>query len=447
MIAMNASDIAALVGGRLHGQDVRVTQAPVFDSRTAIEGSIFLALVGEHGDGHDFVDDALSRGAAVAITTRAVGERCIVVADVLEALARLASYVRGELRDLKVIGITGSQGKTTTKDLLAHVLSGHGQTVATEASFNNEIGLPITLLRCNHETKYCVVEMGARHAGDIAALCAIAKPDIGVVLKVGSAHLGEFGSVEKIAQTKGELIQSLGSHGIAILGRYDKHTPAMRELHHGAVLTFGEDSGADVRATDIEIREGAPHFELVTSAGREAVGMHLIGAHQVSNALATAAVCTALHLPLDYIAGALSTATFTSKWRMELSEVDGTLFINDAYNANPESMAAALSALALFAQERGGESWAFLGKMHELGESSRQEHEALGTLARELGIDHLIAIGCDEYGAGARHYPDGASALELIPFIGQGDVLLFKASRAEKFEEIVENVKGAWLNR
>ena len=447
MIAMTAAEIAAIVGGKLHGDDVRVTREPVFDSRRAVEGSLFLALVGENGDGHNFIDDAFSRGAVLALTTREVGERCIVVPDVLEALARLASYVRGELRNLKVIAVTGSQGKTTTKDLLYSVLSGQGDTIATEESFNNEIGLPITILRCTHETKFCVVEMGARHAGDITALCAISKPDIGVVLKVGSAHLGEFGSVEMIAQTKGELISALGPHGIAILGLYDRYTPEMRARHNGAVLTFGEESSADIRATDIEMREGAPHFELVTAAGREAVGMNLIGAHQVSNALATAAVCTALHIPLDYIASALSSATFSSKWRMELSEVDGTLFINDAYNSNPDSVAAALSTLALFAQERGGESWAFLGKMHELGESSRSEHEAVGTLVHELGIDHLIAIACDEYGAVARHYPDVASALELIPFISQGDVLLFKASRAEKFEEVAEIVKGAWVNR
>lgn len=447
MIAMTAVEIAAIVGGTLHGDDVRVTREPFFDSRRAVEGSIFLALVGNNGDGHKFVGDAFSRGAVLALTTREVGERCIVVDDVLEALARLATYVRGELRNLKVIAITGSQGKTTTKDLLHSVLSGYGETISTEESFNNEIGLPITVMRCSHDTKYCVLEMGARHAGDITALCSIAQPEIGVVLKVGSAHLGEFGSVEMIAQTKGELISALGPHGVAILGLYDKYTPEMRSRHSGAVLTFGQDSSADIRATDIEIREGAPHFELVTAAGREAVGMHLIGEHQVANALATAAVCTALHIPLDYIAGALSTATLSSKWRMELSEINGTLFINDAYNANPESVAAALKTLALFAQERGGESWAFLGKMHELGESSRSEHEALGTLAHELGIDHLIALGCEDYGVHARFYPDVEGALELIPFIGEGDVLLFKASRAEKFEEVVEIVKGAWVNR
>lgn len=447
MISMTAQEIAAIIGGELHGDDIAVTQPPVFDSRRATDGSIFLALEGEHEDGHNFVQNAFENGAVLALTSRPVDQRCIVVPDVVAAVSQLAQYVRGQLRDMKVIAITGSQGKTTTKDLLSSVLSGYGQTVATEASFNNELGLPITLLRCTRDTKYCIVEMGARHTGDISALCAIAKPDIGVVLIVGSAHLGEFGSVDAIAATKGELIESLGSHGIAILGLYDPYTPEMRSRHAGATLTFGEDNSADVRATDIEIREGAPHFELVTAAGREAVGMRVIGAHQVANALATAAVCTALHLPLDYIAGALSTAEIASKWRMELSEDHGLLMINDAYNANPESMAAALRTLVLFAQERGGQSWAFLGKMHELGESSRQQHEEIGTLAYELGVDHIIALGCDDYGPHARRYPSKESVLELLAVMHEGDVLLCKASRAEKFEEVVDLIRNGWNQR
>ena len=447
MIAMTAQEIASIIGGELHGGDIHVTAAPVFDSRQATEGSIFLALQGEHEDGHHYVSSAFENGAVLAFTTRVVEERCIVVRDVVEAVSALARYIRGELRDLKVIAITGSQGKTTTKDLLASILSGYAPTIATEASFNNEIGLPLTLLRCTRDTKYCVVEMGARHTGDIASLCSIAKPDIGVVLIVGSAHVGEFGSVSHIAQAKGELIESLGAHGIAILGLYDPYTPEMRSRHNGATLTFGEENSADVRATDIEIREGAPHFELVTAAGREAVGMRIIGAHQVANALAAAAVCTALHLPLDYIAGALSTAELKSKWRMDVSDEDGLLIINDAYNANPESMAAALRTLVLFAQERGGESWAFLGKMHELGESSRQQHEEIGTLAHELGVDHIISVGCDEYGPYARRYPTKESAVEVLSFMHEGDVLLCKASRAEKFEEVVEMVRSTWRKR
>jgi len=447
MIPMTATDIATIVGGTLHGGDVAVTQTPVFDSRLAQEGSIFLALVGENEDGHRFIEDAFTHGAVVAFTTKVVPQRCIVVVDVLAALAQLALYVRDQLPDLKVIAITGSQGKTTTKDLLGSVLAGYGETVATQASFNNELGAPLTLLQCTRETKYCVLEIGARHMGDIAALCAIAKPDIGVVLKVGRAHLGEFGSVEKIALTKGELIESLGQHGIAILGLYDPFTPQMKQRHRGATLTFGEDSTADIRATDIEIREGAPHFELVTAEGRAAVGMRLIGEHQVSNALAAAAVCVALHIPLDYVAGALSTAEQRSKWRMEMAEDSGILVINDAYNANPESMAAALRTLTLFAQERGGSSWAFLGQMHELGATAAAEHEAIGELAHELGVDHIIAVECNLFGARARYVAAREELRSLVSFMSPGDTLLFKASRAEHFEEIAEMIRSSWIEQ
>jgi UDP-N-acetylmuramoyl-tripeptide--D-alanyl-D-alanine ligase len=205
----------------------------------------------------------------------------VLVADVLLAVKALAAFVRRQLPDLKVIAITGSSGKTTTKDLLASILSSRAECVSTKASFNNELGAPITLLECTTETKYCILEMGARHQGDIAALCEMAQPDIGVVLRVGTAHLGEFGSVENIAQTKSELIQALSPDAIAVLGTYDRFTKAMNSLHTGRVIYFGQDSHDDVRAADIEMREARAHFDLVTPAGRDAVGMRLIGAHQI----------------------------------------------------------------------------------------------------------------------------------------------------------------------
>ena len=239
--------------------------------------------------------------------------------------------------------------------------------------------------------------MGARHLGDIAKLVAITEPDIGVVLKVGSAHLGEFGSVEKIAQTKSEMISSLGDSAVAILGNYDAYTPKMAELHKGKIVLFGEESKCSIRATDIEFREGRAHFDLVTPEGRSAVALRIVGLHQVANALAVAAIATELGLTLDQIAGGLSTAESNARWRMEIIELPQLLLINDSYNASPEAMSAALSTLALFAQERGGESWAFLGKMHELGESSQSDHAAIGTLAQELGIDHLVCVGAPEF--------------------------------------------------
>jgi UDP-N-acetylmuramoyl-tripeptide--D-alanyl-D-alanine ligase len=451
MITLTAGEIGLLVGGEVYcDKDLLVSKAPVFDSRKATPGCIFLALKGEVADGHDFAADAYRAGAMFSLTTRRIDGPCIVVNDVIEALSVLAAFVRKRLTNLTVIGITGSQGKTSTKDLLFHMLSVAGPTVSPAGSFNNDLGLPITLLQCDEKTKFCILEMGARHTGDIARLCHIAQPNIGVVLTVGTAHLGEFGSVEAIAQTKSELISNLQPDGVAILGSYDKYTPAMASLHSGRTINFGV--GCEVRATDIEIREGRPHFDLVTPAGRDAVGMRIVGEHHIANALAAAAVGTALALPIELIASSLSTAENASKWRMEIHDLFGLLLINDSYNANPESMAAALRSLVLFAQERGGQSWAFLGKMHELGESSPSHHASIGTLAQEIGIDHLIAIAAPEYGASqgqmvVHHYASIDECLSMTEHFSAGDVVLVKASRSEGFEVLAQKLESLWLDK
>ena len=453
MIKLSAREISLIVNGSLHGdENIMVTQAPVFDSRKAKSGSLFLALVGENTDGHNFCPDAFTNGAALALTNKVVDQPCVVVSDVMQAVADLAKFTRVQLANLTVIGITGSQGKTTTKDLLNYILSSVGETVAPVGSFNNELGVPLTILECNEQTKYCIVEMGARHIGDISALCEIAKPKIGAVLKVGNAHIGEFGSREAIAQAKSELISSLGSGGIAVLGTYDQFTPAMKVADGVSVLTFGERSDCSVRAADVEIREGRPHFDLVTKSGRAAVGMRLVGLHQIPNALAAAAISSALGLSVDQIAGALSMAELASKWRMEIFELDGRLMINDSYNANPESMAAALRTLALFAQERGGSAWAVLGKMHELGPSENADHAAIGKLVSDLAIDHLLTVSMPAYSQGitadsetkVHELSDKNSVVTLLNAMQSGDVLLVKASRAEHFEEIAQEVVANW---
>jgi UDP-N-acetylmuramoyl-tripeptide--D-alanyl-D-alanine ligase len=452
MIPLQASAIASIVGGTLHGEDLRVTEPPVLNSADAIAGSLFLAIKGENVDGHDYAADAFSRGAVVALVSKPITGNHIIVDDVTRALGALAHHVRKELKNLSVVGITGSQGKTTTKELLASVLSQVAETVAPSGNYNNDLGAPISLLRCTEKTKFCIVEMGARHLGDIAKLVAIAEPDIGVVLKVGTAHLGEFGSVELIAQTKSEMISSLRDSAVAILGSYDPFTPKMAELHKGRTVLFGEDSKCSIRATDIEFREGRAHFDLVTPEGRSAVGLRIVGMHQVANALAVAAIATELGLTLDQIAGGLSTAESNARWRMEIVELPQLLLINDSYNASPEAMSAALSTLALFAQERGGESWAFLGKMHELGESSQSDHAAIGTLAQELGIDHLVCVGAPEFAATmSKNGPtsihlckDKAEALTIAENLNQGDVLLIKASRSEKLEELADAISQQW---
>ena len=453
MITLTAGEIALLVGGEVFcDKDLLISKAPVFDSRLATPGCFFLALKGENADGHEFAADAYRNGAMFSLTSQRIDGPCIVVKDVLEALSILAAFVRKRLDKLVVIGITGSQGKTSTKDLLTHMLGAVGPTVAPAESFNNDLGLPITLLQCDDRTRFCILEMGARHMGDIARLCEIAKPNIGVVLTVGTAHIGEFGSREVIAQTKGELIASLDKDGIAILGTYDEFTPKMASLHQGQVILFGEKADIQVRAADVEMREGRPHFDLVTPAGRDAVGMRAVGAHQVANALAVAAVGTALALPLELIASSLSTAEISSKWRMELHESADLLIINDAYNANPESMSAAMRALVLFAQERGGSAWAFVGKMNELGQTQAPQSAAIGALAVELGIDHLVEINAPEYGepVGAmviHQRPTIESALDLVEYFAPGDVVLVKASRSQGFEVLAESLERAWKEK
>ena len=456
MIALTLEQIAKIVGGKTFGDSSKViSAAPVFDSREASKGSLFLALVGQSSDGHSFTDDAQSRGATGCMTTREVPGNGVVVSDVLIAVRALASYVRKQLPELKVIAITGSSGKTTTKDLLASILSSRAECVWTKASFNNELGAPITLLACDEQTKYCILEMGARHQGDIAALCEMAKPSVGVVLRVGTAHLGEFGSVEKIAQTKSELIAGLGPDAVAVLGTYDPYTKAMNSLHSGRVIYFGQGSRDDVRAADVEMREARPHFDLVTPAGRDAVGMRLIGAHQISNALAAAAVCTALEIPIEVIASGLSTADLASRWRMQVSDVEDLLIINDSYNANPESMNAALDSLVLFTQESGGSSWAFLGQMHELGSESNALHASVAAHAHELGIDHLVSIGTRAFAEGipalsatTLHYCDDISqALSLVSHCEPGDAVLVKASRSEHFETLSQGIEDLWKEK
>ena len=438
MINLQASQIAKIVGGELVGTDVTVTAAPVFNSSQATEGSIFLALVGEKTDGHKYISDAFEHGAVLAFVTSEVPERCIVVKDVITSLNLLASFVRNALPDLKVIALTGSQGKTTTKELLHHILETVSPTVAPAGNFNNELGAPITLLQCDEKTKFCILEMGARHVGDIGKLCKMASPDIGVVLRVGTAHVGEFGSEELVAKAKSEMISSLSDSAIAILGQYDNYTPAMASLHKGVTVTFGETTGADVRATDIEIREGRPHFDLVTPDGRAAVGLQLLGMHQISNALAAAAAATALKIPIETISAALSTAEVSSKWRMEISQVGEITLINDSYNANPESMAAALRTLALVSQESGGVSWAILGKMQELGESSTIEHAAIGRLASEIGIDNLVAVGIKDFLADLDQKNDRVMICGSNEFLKDVKKML-KILKKRLFGQIIDN--------
>jgi UDP-N-acetylmuramoyl-tripeptide--D-alanyl-D-alanine ligase len=447
--------VSAIVGGRvIHGELAGTSDGALFfDSRTAKRDGIFLALHGDRVDGHDF---AAQSGCAFALVSREIESAAIIVADVLVAAAIWAKYYRSTLTKLKLIGITGSQGKTTTKDMVVHLLSltegeNSSAVVAPQGSYNNDLGVPVVVTSCDEKTKFCIAEMGARHKGDIFRLASIADPEIGIVLKVGNAHLGEFGSRESIAETKAELVAGIKRDGIAILGTYDEFTPSMADSRPDLkVITFGERGDEEVRATDIEARGGYAHFELVTPRGRETVELRIAGIHNVANALATAAIGYALGIPENEIASALSTFEPQSRWRMELQEVSGVTVINDSYNANPESMKAALETARLLAQESGGRTFVFLGTMNELGDASDVMHQEIGNEAIRLGLDYLIAVGERRYLTGRDGeteeilVDDLEEARRYFDSIAPGDCVLFKASRSVGLERLAEDLI-AWL--
>ncbi|MDQ4119435.1 MAG: UDP-N-acetylmuramoyl-tripeptide--D-alanyl-D-alanine ligase [Actinomycetota bacterium] len=461
MIGMTLSEVAAVTGGTLHGTsgDPEVTSVE-FDSRTAGPGALFLALPGERTDGHDFAASAVAGGAVATLAARPVDGPAVVVppaaraegtylgstdpdghgAAVLAALGRLSRHVLTALPGLAVVGVTGSAGKTSTKDLLAAVLSPLGPTVAPPESFNNELGTPWTALRADATTRQLVLEFSARGPGHIAALCAVAPPRIGVVLNVGSAHLGEFGSREGIARAKGELVEALPAAergGVAVLNADDPLVAAMASRTAARVVTFG--ACGDVRAPDVVVESGRARFTLVTATGSAPVTLRLVGAHQVSNALAAAAVALELGASVDEVAATLSAATPTSRWRMEVTDrPDGVTVVNDAYNANPEAMRAALGALGSIAgEDPHRRSWAVLGPMAEIGDGSAAAHAEIAALARELGADRLVALGCPDYGERAEHVADVPAALELLRAeLEPGDVVLVKASRSAGLERV-----------
>jgi UDP-N-acetylmuramoyl-tripeptide--D-alanyl-D-alanine ligase len=441
--------LAGIVGGQIEHADgsVVVSAPPVYDSREATAGSVFLALKGDAHDGHDHVESALEAGAVAALVTRSVGKASIVVDDVLNALSLWAAHHRASLPSLKTIGITGSQGKTTTKDLLAQILERVGETVSPIGSYNNDLGAPLTLLRCTEQTTYCIIEMGARHEGDIARLARIADLDVGVVLVVGSAHLGEFGSREAIARTKGEIVRDLRPDAVAVLGTYDEYTAEMA-TSADRVLRFGPTG--EIRAEEIELHLARARFTLRTPEQSVWVSLQMPGEHQVANALAAATAALALGVGLNDIAEALSSATARSGMRMEmLTRGDGLVVINDAYNANPESVRAALRTLADFARERGGRGWAVLGEMRELGASSAQEHDSIGRLAVRLDISRLIAVGpgAKAIHMGAAHEGSWGEESVYVESMDQAiallrdqvepqDVVLVKASRSIGLEGV-----------
>ncbi len=440
----------------MHGPpDVVVSGPVVIDSRAVEPGALFAALKGERADGHDFAAGALAAGAAGVLAQRPVEGTaegpCVVVPDVREALGRLARGLLERLPGVTVIAVTGSAGKTSTKDLIAQLVGRAGPTVHPPGSFNNEIGLPLTVLRADAGTRHLVLEMGARGIGHIAYLTGIARPDVGVVLNVGTAHVGEFGSRENIARAKGEIVEAVPAGGTAVLNADDPLVAAMAARTRGEVVTFGRAPDAAVRAVDETLDEqGRARFTLVTPEGSAPVALRLHGAHAVPNALAAAAAARAAGLPPETIADALSAATPASRWRMEVTErADGVTVVNDAYNANPDSVRAALDVLVHMA--RGRRAYAVLGEMAELGDSAVAEHAKIGQHVARSGIAGLIVVGANAAamaeGAGqvaswtgecVQVDDVGAAVTALSGRLGPRDVVLVKGSRVAGLERVAE---------
>ena len=440
----------------------------VADSRAVTSGALFVALQGERADGHDFVARARADGAVAALVSRPVDSGlCLVVPDPLAALGALArdQVDAGHARDLRVLAITGSQGKTSTKDVLAQLLETTGPTVSPVGNLNNELGVPLTVARIEPTTRFLVAEMGARGIGHIAYLCRIAPPDVALVLNVGVAHVGEFGGRPAIAQAKGELVEAVTDSGVAVLNADDPLVWAMRSRTKGAVVAVGVDKqpewDSSVWASDL-VSDALGHFGFTLHAclphepyRQVHVRLSLSGRHQVANAVAAAAAAMAVGAPLEEMAAALHAAKPRSRWRMELqTRPDGVLVINDAYNANPDSMRAALETLAELGRVRpGGQTWAVLGDMLELGATSSAEHAAVGALVARYGVSWLLAVGSHaevvveaaiDAGLPAERAVMATSKVEatqrVLDGIAPADVVLVKASRGLALETVAEEI-------
>jgi UDP-N-acetylmuramoyl-tripeptide--D-alanyl-D-alanine ligase len=481
VIPTTLADVAAATGGRLAaGADPAavITADPVVDSRQVTSGSLFVAVPGEHVDGHDFAGAAVQAGAVAVLADREVDVPCVVVESTVAALGRLAHHVLGRLPEVAVVGVTGSSGKTSTKDLMAAVLSAVGSTggstgdstVAAEGSFNNELGVPLTALRATGRTRFLVLEMGARGIGHIATLCDIARPRVGVVLNVGAAHAGEFGGLDAVEQAKGELVEAVpeaDAGGVAVLNADDARVARMSSRTPGRVVLVGTSEAADVRATGIDVDgSGRARFTLTSklaeAAGSADVALQLVGEHHVANALSAAAVGLVLGGDVATVAAALSQARPASRWRMEVSErPDGVTVVNDAYNANPDSVRAALKALAAMGRPsadhpEGRRTWAVLGEMLELGDETLARHDEIGRLAVRLNISRLVAVGDGARAVHAGAYQEGswgeesawvADADEAFALLEEemapGDVVLVKSSNGIGLRFLGERLAAA----
>lgn len=458
MIPMTAGEIAETVSGVLHGDPQSPVDGSVeTDSREIRPGSVFVAMPGEETDGHRFIGAAVSAGAALILCERPLAADepdvpHIVVDSALTALGDLAREVvrRGRADgDLTVIAVTGSNGKTTTKNMLQAMLERHGPTISPIKSFNNEVGGPMTMLRLRPETRFLVLEMGASRVGDIASLIAMAKPDIGVVLKVGLAHAGEFGGVEMTERAKSEMVAELEPGDTAILNFDDERVRRMADRTRASVRWFGTENETGLVARDVETTLEGTEFTLVADGVEHPVSMQILGEHHAMNALAALSVIDTLGLDLSDAAEALGSMPRAERWRMELlRSASGAVVINDAYNSSPDSARAALQTLAHLGRISGRRTTAVIGAMAELGDVSTTEHDRLGRLVVRYGIDRLIAVGPDakpahiaaeaesSFGQDTVYVETSDDARALLASIGPEDLVLVKSSLSAGLKQL-----------
>jgi UDP-N-acetylmuramoyl-tripeptide--D-alanyl-D-alanine ligase len=463
VIALTLAEIADALGGRIvRGDPSQIVEGSVeTDSRLVSPGSVFFALPGEVTDGALFAAAAAEAGANLIVAEREVDAAAdlIVVTDGLGALAALARFVVARVRalgGLRVVAITGSNGKTTTKNLLRAVLSAEGATVAPEGSFNNQVGAPISMLRVDGATRFLIVEMGANHIGEIARLISIVTPDIGVVLKVGLAHAGEFGGIDAVQRAKAEMVTELPPDAVALLNGDDPRVDEMAGMTRARVVRFGLGDGNDLRADDVQASASGTTFAYLADGERHPVSVRILGEHHVANALAALGAARELGVPADRAIAAIEAVPRAERWRMEVLEPgDGVTVINDAYNASPDSTAAALKTLAQITRGGSGRSIAVLGEMAELGEYAQEEHDRIGRLVVRLNISQLVVIGERarhiHAAAGLEGSWDGESvfvddadaAYDLLRGeLRAGDVVLVKSSKSAGLRFLGDRLGG-----